>query len=228
MRKNTENTMRNADVAKSVNAIIAKSQLAQRYTIAFNENVDKSNRVAIFNESVESAKQIVSTMNLQSDFMQAVARTTVWLDNTQIVIFIGAVFTVYASQSQLDSKAEFNKLFNESIDKKYNERKLKNKTITALTETRHTFNSVDDFKSFFELFSQLVNDRLTAQQTETADSTAETAKETDSTAQQTAKQSKAKQSKSKAKQSKTDLSKVSAETIAEMTKEIIESEKKHA
>lgn len=221
MRKNTENTMRNADVAKSVNAIIAQSQLAQRYAVAYNENVDKSNRVAIFNESVESAKQIVSTMNLQSDFMQAVARTTVWLDNTQIVIFIGAVFTVYASQSQLDSKAEFDKLFNESIDKKYNERKLKNKTITALTETRHTFNSVDDFKSFFNLFAELVNDRLTAQQTETADSTAETAKETDSKA----KQSKA---KSKAKQSKTDLSKVSAETIAEMTKEIIESERQHA
>lgn len=221
MRKNTENTMRNADTAKRVNAIIAQSQLAQRYAVAYNENVDKSNRVAIFNESVESAKQLVSTMNLQSDFMQAVARTTVWLDNTQIVVFVGAVFTVYASQSKLESKAEFNKLFNESIDKKYNERKLKNKTITALTETRHTFNSVDDFKAFFELFSQLVSDRLTAQQT---DSTAETAKETDSKA----KQSKAKQSKSKAKQSKTDLSKVSAETIAEMTKEIIENERQHA
>lgn len=215
MRKNTENTMRNADIAKSVNAIITKSALAKRYTIATNENIDKSNRVAIFNESVESAKQIVSTMNLQSDFMQAVARTTVWLDNTQIVVFVGAVFTVYASQSKLESKADFDKLFNESIDKKYNERKLKNKTITALTETRHTFNSVDDFKAFFNLFSELVSDRLTAQQT-------------DSKAQQTAKQSKAKQSKSKAKQSKTDLSKVSAETIAEMTKEIIENERQHA
>lgn len=219
MSKTTENTMRNADVAKKVNAIIAQSQLAQRYAVSYNENVDKSNRVAIFNESIESAKQIVSTMNLQSDFMQAVARTTVWLDNTQIVVFVGAVFTVFASQSQLDS-TDFDKLFNESIDKKYNERKLKNKTITALTETRHTFNSVDDFKAFFNLFSELVSDRLTAQQTETT----ETAQQTDSKA----KQSKAKQLKSKAKQSKTDLSKVSAETIAEMTKEIIENEKQHA
>lgn len=208
MRKNIENTMRNADVAKRVNAIIAQSQLAQRYAVAYNENVDKSNRVAIFNESIESAKQIVSTMNLQSDFMQAVSRTTVWLDNTQIVVFVGAVFTVFASQSQLDSKAEFNKLFNESIDKKYNERKLKNKTITALTETRHTFNSVDDFKAFFNLFSELVSDRLTAQQTD----------------------NKAKQSKSKAKQSKskTKLKNASADKLAELTREIIENENKEA
>lgn len=213
MSKTTENTMRTVDVAKSVNAIIAKSALAKLYTIATNENVDKSNRVAIFNESHEHAKQIVETMKLQSDFMSAVARTTVWLDNTQIVVFVGAVFTVFASQSKLESKADFNKLYNESIDKKYNERKLKNKTITALTETRHTFNSVDDFKAFFELFAQLVADRL------------------NSTEQNTAKQSKAKEQsakQSKAQQSKTKIKSATAEQLAELTKEIIESETKKA
>lgn len=213
MSKTTENKniMRTAENAKSVNAIITKSALAKRYTIATNENVDKSNRVAIFNESHENAKQIVESMKLQSDFMSAVARVTVWLDNTQIVVFVGAVFTVFASQSKLKSKAEFNKLYNESLDTKYNERKLKNKTITALTETRHTFNSVDDFKAFFEMFAQLVDDRLnstTAQQT-------------------TAQQSKAKQN-SKAKQSATKIKSATAEQLAELTKEVIESEKKNA
>lgn len=218
MSKTTENKniMRTIENAKSVNAIINKSALAKRYTIATNENVDKSNRVAIFNESFENAKQIVESMKLQSDFMSAVARVTVWLDNTQIVVFVGAVFTVFASQSKLESKAEFNKLYNESLDKKYNERKLKNKTITALTETRHTFNSVDDFKAFFELFAQLVDDRL--------NSTAEQ--------QTTAQQNKAKQNskakQSKAQQSATKIKKATAEQLAELTKEVIESESKNA
>lgn len=216
MSKTKENIMRTVDNAKSVNAIINKSALAKRYTIATNENVDKSNRVAIFNESFENAKQIVESMKLQSDFMSAVSRVTVWLDNTQIVVFVGAVFTVFASQSKLESKAEFNKLYNESLDKKYNERKLKNKTITALTETRHTFNSVDDFKAFFELFAQLVDDRL--------NSTAEQ--------QTTAQQSKAKQNskakQSKAQQSATKIKKATAEQLAELTKEVIESESKNA
>lgn len=216
MSKTKENIIRTADVAKKVVAIIKATALSKLYTIATNENVDKSNRVAIFNESHENAKQIVESMRLQSDFMQAVSRVTVWLDNTQIVVFVGAVFTVFASQSKLESKAEFNKLYNESIDKKYNERKLKNKTITALTETRHTFNSVDDFKTFFNLFSELVNDRL--------NSTAEQ--------QTTAQQSKAKQNskakQSKAEQSKTKIKSATAEQLAELTKEVIESESKNA
>ena len=222
MSKTTENknVMRTVDNAKSVNAIITKSALAKHYTIATNENVDKSNRVAIFNESHENAKSVVESMKLQSDFMSAVARVTVWLDNTQIVVFVGAVFTVFASQSKLESKAEFNKLYNESLDKKYNERKLKNKTITALTETRHTFNSVDDFKAFFELFAQLVDDRL--------NSTAEQ----QTTAKQTAQQSKAKQNskakQSKAQQSATKIKKATAEQLAQLTKEVIESESKNA
>ena len=216
MSKTKENIMRTVDNAKSVNAIITKSALAKRYTIATNENVDKSNRVAIFNESHENAKSVVESMKLQSDFMSAVARVTVWLDNTQIVVFVGAVFTVFASQSKLECKAEFNKLYNESLDKKYNERKLKNKTITALTETRHTFNSVDEFKAFFELFAQLVDDRL--------NSTAEQ--------QTTAQQSKAKQNskakQSKAQQTKTKIKSATAEQLAELTKEVIESESKNA
>lgn len=202
-----KNVMRTVDNAKSVIDIINKSALAKRYTIATNENVDKSNRIAIFNESLENAKSIVESMKLQSDFMSAVARTTVWLDNTQIVVFIGAIFTVFASQSKLSSKADFNKLYNESLDKKYNERKLKNKTITALTETRHTFNSVDDFKAFFEMFAQLVDDRLNSTAT---------------------KQSKAKQN-SKAKNSTaTKIKSASAEQLAQLTKEIVESETKKA
>lgn len=209
-----KNVMRTVENAKSVIDIINKSALAKRYTIATNENVDKSNRIAIFNESLENAKSVVESMKLQSDFMSAVARTTVWLDNTQIVVFIGAIFTVFASQSKLSSKADFNKLYNDSLDKKYNERKLKNKTITALTETRHTFNSVDDFKAFFEMFAQLVDDRL------------------NSTAEQ---QTTAKQTKSKAKQNSkaknstaTKIKSASAEQLAQLTKEIVESETKKA
>lgn len=165
--KNTENKFRNVDTAQKVTAIITESQLSKLYTIAVNTNVDKSNRVAVFNESIENAKQIVDTMHLQQDFMQAVARVTVWLDETQIVVFIGAVYTVHVSVSAKKAdkqKAErYSELYKQSIDNKYNERKLKNKTITALTETRHCFNDVETFTEFFNLFSELVALRVTAQ-----------------------------------------------------------------
>lgn len=167
MSKSKENKFRNENTAQKVTAVIQQSTLAKLYTVAVNTNVDKTNRVAIFNESIENARQLVESMHLQQDFMQAVARVTVWLDETQIVVFIGAVYTVHVSVSAKKAdkqKADrYSELYKQSIDNKYNERKLKNKTITALTETRHTFNDIETFTEFFTLFSELVALRVTAE-----------------------------------------------------------------
>jgi hypothetical protein len=176
--KDNVTNLRTADTASAVVYAIQHTELNTLYTVAFNENVDKSNRVAIFNETAESAKAVCDAFKLQQDFMQAVARCTVWLDADNVVIYVGAVFTVFAQQAlKADKKAyeEFSKLFNDSLDKKYNERKLKNKTITALTETRHKFDSVDSFTEFITAFAKAVNTYKTAQQTaeSTADSTAQ-------------------------------------------------------
>lgn len=176
-KKTTNNAtvnFRTVETAKAVNAVLKATELNKLYTVAFNETVDKSNRVVIFNETAENAKAVCDAFKLQRDFMQAVARCTVWLDTDNVVVFVGAVFTVFAQQAlKADKKAyeEFYKLFNDSLDRKYNERKLKNKTITALTETRHKFDSVDSFKEFITALSSAVNAYKTAQQT--ADSTAQ-------------------------------------------------------
>lgn len=189
MSKNTKsatvNKFQTVETAKELVFIMQSVELNKLYSIAYNDNVEQSNRVAIFNESADNAKKIVETMKLQSDFMSAVARCTLWVDATQIVFFVGTVFNVFAQMSAKQNKKQYEELkllFEQSIDKKYNERKLKNKTITALTETRHTFETIDDFKAFITLFSKCVASR--AEQ---------------SKAEQSAKQSKAKQSKAETK-----------------------------
>lgn len=195
-KKTTNNATVNfhtVETAKAVNAVLKATELNKLYTVAFNETVDSSNRVAIFNETAESAKAVCDAFKLQQDFMQAVARCTVWLDSDNVVIYVGAVFTVFAQQAlKADKKAyeEFSKLFNDSLDRKYNERKLKNKIITALTETRHKFDSVDSFKAFITALASAVNTYKTAQQT------------ADSTAQQKAQKADSKQTKDSRKQTK--------------------------
>jgi hypothetical protein len=197
MSKKTENNatanLRTVETAKAVNAVLKATELNKLYTVAFNETVDSSNRVAIFNETAESAKAVCNAFKLQQDFMQAVARCTVWLDSDNVVVYVGAVFTVFAQQALKADKTayeEFSKLFNDSLDRKYNERKLKNKTITALTETRHKFSSVDSFKEFITALSSAVNAHKTAQQT------------AESTAQQKAQKADSKQTKDSRKQTK--------------------------
>lgn len=197
MSKKTENNatvnLRTAETAKAVNAVLKATEFNKLYTVAFNETVNSSNRVAIFNETAESAKAVCNAFKLQQDFMQAVARCTVWLDADNVVVYVGAVFTVFAQQAlKADKKAyeELSKLFNDSLDRKYNERKLKNKTITALTETRHKFDSVDSFKVFITALSSAVNAYKTAQQT------------AESTAQQKAQKADSKQTKDSRKQTK--------------------------
>lgn len=220
--KNTENKFRNENTAQKVTAVIQQSQLAKLYTVAVNTNVDKTNRVAIFNESIENAKQIVESMHLQQDFMQAVARCTVWLDETQIVFFIGAVYTVHVSISAKKAdkqKAQrYSELYKQSIDNKYNERKLKNKTITALTETRHTFNDVETFTEFFNLFSELVALRVTAQQADKQKASEKAQQKADNKqkAQQTSKQKA--ESKQKKQKAEIDADKLTKEIISAVQK----------
>lgn len=229
MKKNTENKYRNTATANAVADIMLKqTEFCKLYSITdanMHRDIDadaSKNRVVTINESIENAKQICDTMHLQQDFMQAVARCTVWLDETQIVFFIGAVFTVHVSVSAKKAdkqKAErYSELYKQSIDNKYNERKLKNKTITALTETRHTFNDVETFAEFFTLFSELVTARKqsTAQQ---ADSKQKADKQK---AQQTSKQ------KAESKQKKQKVNELSADELKKLTVEIVESETKKA
>lgn len=227
-----ENKFRTNETAQQIAQIItAETEFCRLYNISdanMNVNVeDKSNRVTLISEDVQTAKEIVTSMNLQSDFMSAVSRITVWLDSNAIVVFIGAVFAVHATLAEKteEQKATFESLFTESRDVKYNERKLKKVTITAQTETRHTFDSIDKFQSFFSLLAQFVVARKsalsadsTAQQTETAKETAQQTETKEKKAQQKKRQQKQK------KDSKKDFSDVSAEVLADITKEIIESE----
>lgn len=189
MKKTTkENKFRNKETMIAIAEIItAQKEFCKLYSLTsanMNSNVDKSNRVTIIAESVELSKQIIESMRLQNDFFNAVSRITVWVDSNAIVIYVGAVFAVHAKLAKSEKAKDFAELFNKSIDKKYNERKLKNKTITALTETRHTFDSVDDFKAFFVLLAELVTVRKKAlsetekAQKEKAQKATETKKET--------------------------------------------------
>lgn len=197
MSKKTENNttvnLRSAETAKAVNAVVKATEIAKLYAISDNASVDSSNLICRFNESLESAKAICNAFKLQQDFMQAVARCQIWLDSDNVVVYVGAVFTVFAQQAlKADKKAyeEFSKLFNDSLDRKYNEHKRNNKTITALTETRHKFDSVDSFKAFITALAKAVNTYKTAQQT------------AESTAQQKAQKADSKQTKDSRKQTK--------------------------
>lgn len=231
-----ENKFRTNETANQIAQIItAETEFCKLYNIStanMNVNVeDKSNRVTLISEDVQTAKEIVTSMNLQSDFMSAVSRITVWLDSNAIVVFVGAVFTVHATLAEKteEQKATFESLFTESRDVKYNERKLKKVTITAQTETRHTFDSIDKFQSFFSLLAQFVTARKSAL---SADSTAQQTEEkkAEKTAQQTATKEKKAQQKQKRqqKQKKADFSDVSADELAQLTKEIVESESNKA
>lgn len=165
-RQNTENKFRNVETAQKVNAVLKASKLDKLYTVAYNENTDRTNKTAQLNAEFTDARKVVESMKLSTDFIEAVQRFQVWLDSTQIVVFVGAVFAVYARLAvQKDAKKleKLEKLFTESLDKKYNERKLRNKKITALTETRHTFETVESYTEFINTLSDAIAERVTAE-----------------------------------------------------------------
>lgn len=216
---NATNIFRNDETAKALaDIVLAQKAFCERYSLTSanmnTKNVEEKNKITTFNESFEVAKEIVETMHLQDDFMKAVARCELYVDKKAIVLFIGAVYDVYVATSKLSKadKEKYAKLYNDTLDTAYNERKLKKATITKLTETRHQFTSIDDFKEFFELFAKAIMSKQTAKQT---------AKQTEQKADSKAKEQSAKQSKTKIKSA-------TAEQLAELTKEIIESETKNA
>lgn len=229
MRK--ENLFKNTETATAIaTAILVNSDFCSMYSLSnanMNTALTNNNRVVTVNETLELARQIVDTMRLQSDFFSAVSRITVWLDSNAIVVFVGAVFTVHSTLSDVekDKKDRLNELFNESLDKKYNERKLKGKVITNLTETRHSFDSIETATEFINLLMSAIVTRKkaladsTAQQTETAQQDSKK----DSKKEKTQRQRKTKEKKDS---KKTDFSKVDANELAELTKEIVESEMK--
>jgi len=229
MRK--ENIFKNTETATAIaSAILANSDFCNMYSLSdanMNTALTNNNRVVTVNETLELARQIVDTMNLQSDFFNAVSRITVWVDNNAVVVFVGAVFTVHTNLSSIETaqKDRLTELFNESLDKKYNERKLKGKAITNLTETRHSFDSIEKAIEFISLLMSAIVTRKkelitteTAKETETKEKKAET-KEKKEQKQKT---------KSRKQKQKADLSSVSADDLAELTKEIIEAEAEKA
>lgn len=222
-----ENIFKNTETATTItNAILANSAFCEMYSLTaanMNTALTNNNRVVTVNETLELSQQIVDTMKLQSDFFSAVSRITVWLDSNAIVVFVGAVFTVHSTLSDIekDKKDRLNELFNESLDKKYNTRVLKGKTITNLTETRHSFDSIEKATEFISLLLLAVTARKTAlSATETAKETAQQTETKDKKAQQKQKR----QQKSKTKDKKADFSKINADELSQLTKEIIESE----
>lgn len=229
-----ENIFKNTETATAIaNAILANSTFCEMYSLSdanMNTALTNNNRVTTIVESIELSKQIVESMKLQSDFMSAVSRITIWLDSNAIVVFVGAVFTVHSTLADIekDKKDRLNELFNESLDKKYNERKLKGKIITNLTETRHSFDSIEKATEFIDILMSAITARKTAL-TET-DSKTETAKETETAQKDSKKDSKKEKSQrqrktdSKKKDSKKDFSDISADELAQLTKEIVESE----
>lgn len=234
-----ENKFKNTETMKVLAEIItAQKELCELYSLTnanMNSNVEQSNRVTLFVEDIALSREVIDTMNLQNDFFNATSRVTVWVDSNVIVVFVGAVFAVHCKLAESDNKEKFEQLFKESRDEKYNERTLKKKVITALTETRHTFESIDSFKEFFETFSQLVTARKKAL-AETEKELKEQAVKAESKNSKKAESKKAESKKEKAesknsknknsKKEKADFSNVSAEKLAEYTKEVIESEMK--
>lgn len=226
-KKNTENKYKNTATANTVADIMLKqAEFCKLYSITdanMNRNIDADssrNRVVSIVENADNAKQIIATMRLQDNFFDAVSRITVWLDETQIVIYVGAVFTVHASitakKAEYSEKAkQYSELFNKSIDVKYNSRKRKNVTITKLTETRHCFETVADFETFFNLLAELVTARKqsTAQQADKQKASEKAQQKADNKqkAQQTSKQKA--ESKQKKQKAEIDADKLTKEII---------------
>ena len=233
-----ENKFRNTETATQISEIIlSNTEFCKMYSISTanmnvhvdkkNDDLAKTNRVTEISEEFELSKQIINTLSLDSKHINAVKRIQVWLDSDVIVVFVGAVYAVHCKLATAEEtdRQTFETLFTESFDTKYYEKSKLD--ISEKTESRHTFDSIDKFQSFFTLLAKFVVARktaLTAQQTDSTAQQTETAEEK-KTAQQKSKQQK-RQRQQKSKEKKADLSKVNAETLAELTKEIIESETK--
>lgn len=152
-----ENKFRNNETAKDIVKFVNTLKLAKSYDISKNEEVENhTNKVIAFSvNDYNTAIELSKSMNLQLDFESALTRCEVWLDNDNVVMYVGACFNVYTNiggKKHEKELKELTQLFNDSIDEKYNERKRKNITITKLTETKHKFSDIDTFKRFLTLF----------------------------------------------------------------------------
>ncbi len=230
MSKKKENIFRNTETATKVRDIIlANTAFCKLYSISsanFNLHVDKEHDelshgnsvVEISETNLDFVKSMIKSLNLDEKHVNAVKRVQVWLDYNVIVVFVGTVFSAHCSLAKHENTKQFSKLFEQSIDLSYYTEKRAQQNITKKTESRHEFKSVDDFKVFFDMLCELVVTRKTA-----LEQTAEQQTATKQTAQQN---SKTKQSK--AQQTATKIKSATAEQLAELTKEIIESETKKA
>lgn len=152
-----ETKFRNNETAKDVVKFVNTLKLAKNYDVSKNDEVENhTNKIIAFSvNDYNTAIELSKSMNLQLDFESALTRCEIWLDNDNVVMFIGACFNVYANiggKKHEKELKELSTLFNDSIDTKYNERKRKNVTITKLTETKHKFDNIDTFKRFLTLF----------------------------------------------------------------------------
>lgn len=230
MKKNELNIFRNEKTAKEVASIVlANDDFCKLYSISsanMNYIVDESeknyhnNRVVEIVEDEILAEHMKDSLNLQK-LNKAFARITIWLESNAIIVFVGSVFSFHASlvEKSEEEKEAFNNLYNASIVNKWNSRKCKGETITTMCETKHSFTSIDDFALFFNMLSNFSVKRKAVLASEKKAETKSEAKKAEK--KEVKKQSTKKQSKNK-------LQAVSADELAEMTKEVIEEAKKEA
>lgn len=221
MKKETLKTNANANAI--ANAVLQFSEVCEMYSLTranFNVAVEtSSNKLFTVNEEQELANEIISTMNLDSHFDKAVKRCEFYIDNKTYTCYIGAVYTALSSLATIEQtqRDRLNELFNKSLDKEYNKRVLKGHELLSTTETRHKFESIDEYIEFMTLMLTSVVARKKALLTSENKEQKKEQKE----------QKQKKETKSR-KQKKTDISTISVNEIAELTKEIVEAEMQKA
>ena len=151
--------------AEHVEAIVKASQLSQLYTTSFTYSVSEAdnrvvkgkNRISVLNEEQNRAERIIKTLKLDSSH-DATSRIEVWVDKTQIVVYIGASFNVSAKLAEKHSD-EAKELFKSFAELHASSRDMKWRYAQSC-ETRHKFNSFESFKSFYNQLSQLISIQL--------------------------------------------------------------------
>lgn len=226
MKKTTLKT--NANATAIANAILQLTDVCTMYSLSesnFNTAIETStNKLFTVNEDIELAQSIIESMNLDDFFIKAVSRCEFYIDNVTYTCYIGAVYTAMSALADIEQnkRDRLTELFNKSLDVDYNKRVVRQHEILSTTETRHKFTSIDEYIEFITL----VLTSVVARKQQTTDSTAQQTETAKKTAEKTAKQKRQQKNKAKEKKIVADFSKVDANELAQLTREIIESEMK--
>lgn len=219
MKENKNNTntatidFQTKESAEHVETIVKASQLSQLYTTSYTYSVSEAdnrvvkgkNRISVLNEEQSRAERIIKTLKLDSSH-DATSRIEVWVDKTQIVVYVGASFNVSAKLAEKRSD-EVKELFKSFSELHSSSRDVKWRYAQSC-ETRHKFSTFESFELFYNQLSQLTAIQLTyeAEQRKKAEEqkAQKEEKSTEQKAEQksTAKQKSKKQTKQKEQKAK--------------------------